>query len=117
MQNYGTNNGQTGGNPGAFFAGLLMGGLLGAGSMLLLAPQSGKDTRGQIQEEGIVLRDQVSETVGGAVKQARGTGRHMAADLRKEGRDLQKRGRAVLKDQVEIASQFVKDEKKVVREL
>ena len=117
MQNYGSSNGQTGGNPGAFFAGLLMGGLLGAGSMLLLAPQSGKDTRGQIQDESIILRDQVSEKVDDVVKQARGTGRHMAADLRKEGRDLQKRGRAVLKDQAEIASQFVEDERKAVREL
>jgi gas vesicle protein len=117
MQNYGTSNGQTGGNPGAFFAGLLMGGLLGAGSMLLLAPQSGKDTRGQIQDEGIILRDQVTATVEDAVKQARGTGRQMGADLRKEGRDLQKRGRAVLKEQVAIASQVVEDEKRAIRDL
>ena len=117
MQNYGTGNGHSGSSAGAFFAGLFMGGLLGAGSMLLLAPQSGKDTRAQLQEEGIMLRDQVTETVEGTVKQARSTGRHMAADLRKEGRDLQKRGRAALKDQLEIASQVVQDEKKAAKEL
>lgn len=86
MQSFNTGNGHSSGNSGAFLAGLFMGGLLGAGSMLLLAPQSGKDTRDQIQEEGIELRDQVTETVEGAVKQARGTGRHMAADLRKKQR-------------------------------
>ncbi|MHB1317187.1 MAG: YtxH domain-containing protein [Anaerolineae bacterium] len=117
MQNYSTENSHASGSSGAFFTGLLVGGLLGAGSMLLLAPQSGKDTREQIQEEGITLRDQVTETVEGAVKQARGTSRHMAADLRKEGKQLQKRGRAALKDQVEIASQFVEDEKKAVKDL
>jgi len=117
MQSFNTGNGHSSGKSGAFVAGLFMGGLLGAGSMLLLAPQSGKDTRDQIQEEGIELRDQVTETVEGAVKQARGTGRHMAADLRKEAKDLQKRGRDALKDQVEIASQVVDDEKKAIKDL
>jgi len=32
-------------------AGLLIGGLAGAGAMLLLAPQSGKETRAQIQQK------------------------------------------------------------------
>ena len=117
MQTYGTGNGHTSGSSGAFFTGLVVGGLLGAGSMLLLAPQSGKDMRDQIQEKGIILRDQVTETVEGAVKQARGTGQHMAADLWEEGEELQKRGRAALKDQVEIVSQVVEDEKKAVQEL
>jgi gas vesicle protein len=116
MQSYGVGNGHSG-KSGAFVAGLFMGGLLGAGSMLLLAPQSGKDTRVQIQEEGIELRDQMTETIGDAVKQARGTTRHLASDLRKEGKDLQKRGRAALKDQVEIASQVVEDEKKAIKDL
>ena len=75
MQSFNTGNGHSSGNSGAFLAGLFMGGLLGAGSMLLLAPQSGKDTRDQIQEEGIELRDQVTETVEGAVNAGTRTGR------------------------------------------
>lgn len=117
MQSHGIGNGNKDSNSGAFVTGLLMGGLLGAGSMLLLAPQSGKDTRDQIQEEGIELRDQVTETVGSAMKQARGTGRHMAADLRKGAKDLQKRGRAVVNDQVELAAQVVEDGKRAIKEL
>jgi gas vesicle protein len=38
-------------------AGMVFGGLVGALTMLLLAPQSGKDTRRQFQEKGIELRD------------------------------------------------------------
>ena len=44
-------------------AGMLIGGLVGAVAMLLLAPQSGKDTRKQIQEKGIELRDRTTEMV------------------------------------------------------
>jgi gas vesicle protein len=43
--------------------GLLIGALAGAVAMLLLAPQSGKDTRTQIQKKGIELRDRTTEMV------------------------------------------------------
>jgi gas vesicle protein len=45
-------------NSGAsFFAGLMIGGLVGAGLALLLAPQSGEKTRGQIKDKGVELKD------------------------------------------------------------
>jgi len=45
-------------NSGAlFFAGLITGGLVGASLALLLAPQSGEDTRSQIRDKGLELRD------------------------------------------------------------
>ena len=40
--------------------GTLIGSLAGAVTMLLLAPQSGKDTRTQIQKKGIELRDRTT---------------------------------------------------------
>ena len=40
--------------------GMLVGGLAGAVTMLLLAPQSGEETRTQIQEKGLELRDQTT---------------------------------------------------------
>jgi gas vesicle protein len=43
--------------------GMLMGALVGAVVMLLLAPRSGKDTRRQIQQKGIELRDRTNEMV------------------------------------------------------
>jgi len=51
--------------------GMLIGGLAGAVTMLLLAPQSGKDTRRQIQEKSIELRDRTTEMVEDALVQVR----------------------------------------------
>ena len=45
-------------NRGAlFFAGLVMGGLVGAGLALLLAPQSGEEIRSQIRDKSFELKD------------------------------------------------------------
>lgn len=45
-------------NSGAlFFAGLVLGGLVGASLAFLLAPQSGEATRGQIRDKSIELKD------------------------------------------------------------
>lgn len=45
-------------NSGAlFFAGLVIGGVTGAGLALLLAPQSGEETRSQIRAKSLELKD------------------------------------------------------------
>ena len=77
-------------------AGLLVGGLAGATAMLLLAPQSGKKTRAQIQQNSIELRDQTVKTVEGAVAQARGKARQITDDVREQAGELQQRGQDVL---------------------
>jgi gas vesicle protein len=56
---------------GAFFAGLIVGGLVGAATALLLAPQSGEETRQWIQDRGIELKDRAVEY--GADARARAT--------------------------------------------
>ncbi len=42
-----------------FFMGLMMGGMVGATIALMLAPTSGEEIRGQLQEQSIRLRDEV----------------------------------------------------------
>jgi gas vesicle protein len=41
----------------SFLAGLLIGGIIGAGVALLFAPLSGEETRGVIKDKSIELRD------------------------------------------------------------
>lgn len=47
---------------GSFFSGFLIGGLVGAATALLLAPQSGEETRTQIREKGIELKEKAETT-------------------------------------------------------
>ncbi len=50
------------GDLGSFLAGFVIGGLIGAGVALLMAPQSGEETRAMIADKGIELRDRAAET-------------------------------------------------------
>lgn len=50
------------GDLGSFLAGFVIGGLIGAGVALLMAPQSGEETRALIGEKSIELRDRAYET-------------------------------------------------------
>ena len=44
-----------------FFAGMVIGGLVGAATALLLAPQSGEETRTLIRDKSIELKDKAVE--------------------------------------------------------
>jgi gas vesicle protein len=47
---------------GVFLAGFFIGGLIGAAVALLLAPQSGEETRILIKDKSIELKDKATET-------------------------------------------------------
>ena len=51
------------GHPGAVVAGILFGGLVGAGVALLTAPRSGEETRTLIREKGIELKERGADVV------------------------------------------------------
>jgi gas vesicle protein len=78
-----------------FFTGFLIGGVVGAAVALLLAPQSGEETREAIRERGIEL--------GGRAREYGDTARHQAEELAMDARaraeEAQKRGRMVLEEQ------------------
>lgn len=63
-----------------FTIGLLVGFGLGIAAGLLLAPQSGEDTRAQLSEQGIMLRDRgmgVSNDLRARANEALGQGREI----------------------------------------
>jgi gas vesicle protein len=68
--------------------GILIGGLAGAVTMLLLAPQSGKDTRKQIQEKGVELRDRTTELVEDTMAQVRTKANKLTADLKDRSQEI-----------------------------
>ena len=68
--------------------GMLIGALAGAVTMLLLAPQSGKDTRKQIQEKSIELRNRTTEMVDDAVAQVRTKANDLTVGLKDRGQEI-----------------------------
>ena len=102
---------------GSFFAGLVVGGLSGAGAMLLLAPQSGKKTRAKLQRQSHELRKQTAETVNDAVAQAHVTARQITHDVRKQAEKLEHRGQAMFDDQKDNLSTMVEAGKDAVQSI
>lgn len=55
---------------GAYLAGFLIGGLVGAATALLLAPQSGIETRAMIRDKSIELKDKAADSAEEALNKA-----------------------------------------------
>ena len=97
------------------FVGMLVGALAGAVTMLLLAPQSGKDTRNQIQEKGIELRDRTSEMVEDAVAQMRLDRNKLSMDGRQKAKELLQQGQSLVADQLDRVSDAALAGKKAIQ--
>lgn len=91
---------------GAFISGFVIGGLVGAAVSLLLAPQSGEQTRTMIRDRSIELRDQVEQSAAEAraraeqmAEDARARATQLADDAKMRADEIQKRGQVVLEEQ------------------
>jgi gas vesicle protein len=80
--------------------GMLVGGLAGAVTMLLLAPQSGKDTRTQIKEKGIELRDRTNEIMEDSVAQIRSSAKKITVSGRDAIKELAQQGQQLAAEQL-----------------
>ena len=67
---------------------MLIGGLAGAAAALLMVPQSGKDTRRQIQEKSIELRDRTTELVEDTVAQVRTKANNLTVGLKDRSQEI-----------------------------
>ena len=105
----------TDGHFGSVLAGMLIGAAAGAVTMLLLAPQSGRDTRMQIRDKGIELRDRTTGMVDDAVRKVRsGTGM-LVADGRQKVEEIKEQGQALLAEQLGRVSAAAQAGKKAVQ--
>ncbi|MGZ9226505.1 MAG: YtxH domain-containing protein [Anaerolineales bacterium] len=75
-------------NTAGVLIGMLIGGLAGAAAALLMAPQSGSDTRRQIQEKSIELRDRTTELVEDTVAQVRTKANNITVGLKDRGQEI-----------------------------
>jgi len=95
--------------------GMLVGGLAGAATMFLLAPQSGAKTRVQIQQKSIELRDQTVGMFEDAMDQVRTDGMKLTKDGRKKAKELLQSGQELVIEQLEHVSDAAKAGKKAIQ--
>ena len=97
-------------------AGIIVGGLAGALTMLLLAPQSGEDTRTQIKDKSIELRDRTTEMVEDALAQVRMSRDKITMGGRQKARELLHQGQALVVEQLEHVSEAAQAGKKAIQQ-
>jgi gas vesicle protein len=102
-------------NPLNVVVGMLIGGLAGAVTMLLLAPRSGKDTRMQIQEKGIELRDRTNEIVEDTLAQVRSSVNNLTQDGREKFKELKQQGQELAVEQLDHVSEAAQAGKKALQ--
>jgi gas vesicle protein len=105
----------TDGHFGSVLAGMLIGAAAGAAAMLLLAPQSGRDTRMQIHDKSIELRDRTTDAVDDAVHKLRSGTSMLVADGRKKAEEIKEKGQDLLADQLENVSAAAQSGKRAVQ--
>jgi gas vesicle protein len=84
--------------------GLLVGGLAGAVAVLLFAPKSGKQTRAEIEQKSIQLRDQTTKNIKKAVKQVRSETNRITAEVQDKAVELKQLGQDKLVEQLDRVS-------------
>jgi gas vesicle protein len=94
---------------------LLVGGLAGAVTMLLIAPQSGEKTRKQIRKKSIELRDQTTGMVKDVIEQVNSDTKKFTKDGRHKAKELMQQGQALVVEQLEHVSDAAKAGKKAIQ--
>lgn len=95
-------------NTGTFLAGFLVGGIAGAAATLLLAPQSGEETRAQIQRRTMELQGKAED----ALNEARTKAEAVAADVRRRAEEFQIQSKIVLEEGQKQLAQAVEETRK-----
>ena len=95
-------------NTGRFIAGILLGGLAGAVTLLLVAPKSGKETRQIISAKAIELRDRTADTVEKVSGQVGSKATEIRAGVVNKAVEMTHQGREMLAmqlDRLSVAAQ------------
>ena len=97
------------------FIGLLIGALAGAAAMLLYAPQSGKQTRAEIQLKSIQLRDRTKKGIKKAVADVQSEKNRIATEIREKAIELKELGQDKLVEQLDRVSAALDAEKTALK--
>ena len=99
----------------SLLTGLVIGGLVGAGTILLLAPQSGERTRAELQQGVEQLRVRTSETVNDKVTQVKSKANQIKDEVGTKAEELQSQGKNIIAKQLDRIVQAAESGKKAVQ--
>ena len=99
----------------SLLTGLLFGGILGAGTMLFLAPQPGSKTRAEVQKGAAQLRDRTSEAVRGRIAQVKSRTDQIKTDVKSRALNLEHKGKDLIAKQLDNVSQAAKAGKEAIQ--
>jgi gas vesicle protein len=97
-------------------SGLLIGGVVGAVTTLLYAPRSGEETRAEIRDKAIELRDRTTETVKDTVSQAKSRAYELKDNVWERAAEIKQRGKQTVHEQLDRVSQAAESGKQRVQE-
>jgi len=104
------------GNALTFFTGLVVGGLVGAVTMLLMAPQPGEKTRAELQSGAVELRDRTATTMKDTMTQVKSKANQVKSDVQIKVQDLSHQGQDLLVKQLDHVSHAAEAGKKAIQE-
>ena len=99
----------------SLLTGLFVGSLIGAGTILLLAPQPGAQTRAEVRDGAIHLRDRTKEVVNDTVTQVKSRANQIKADVQIKAEDLQHQGKEILVQQLDRVAHAAEAGKKAIQ--
>lgn len=100
---------------GSTLAGFVIGGIVGAAAMLLLAPQAGKKTREELQKGAVELRDRTVGNVKETVAQAKSKAQQVTAEARGKASELQQKGKDMAAEQLDRIANAAEAGKKALK--
>jgi gas vesicle protein len=96
--------------------GLLVGGVVGAATALLFAPRAGEETRAEIRDKAIELRDRTTDTVKDTVSQAKSKAYELKENVRDKAAEIKQRGKQTVNEQLDRVSETAEASKQRVNE-
>ena len=100
--------------------GFLVGSVIGVATALLFAPRSGEETRAEIRDKAVELRDRTTETVKDTVSQAKSKAYEIkdtvTDTVREKADELKQRGKHTVSRKLDDVSDAAETGKKKVQE-
>ena len=95
--------------------GFLVGSVIGVATALLFAPRSGEETRAEIRDKAVELRDRTTETVKDTVSQAKTKAAELKDTVVEKTEELKQRGKHTVSRKLDDVSEAAETGKQKVQ--